>query len=278
MSDLAASILEQLTSAIEKDQLTLPTLPEVALRVREAAEDPNVDVRKICAVIGNDAAISARIIKVVNSPLMRGSREIDNLQNAVSRLGITYSCNLATGLAMEQMFQATNDMVDQFMRDTWQQSVEIAGISHVLCRQYTRLAPDQATLAGLLHRIGVLPILTHIEDSGEIPDEATLRQVIEEIHPILGSKILRTWDFPAEIADVPQESVNFSRDGGAKADYADIVMVAMLQTVAGTDHPFAQLDWSQIKAFEKLGLDPEVDMNEGEDLSAEMEAAMALLG
>ncbi|RRJ85164.1 HDOD domain-containing protein [Aestuariirhabdus litorea] len=278
MSDLAASILEQLTRAIEQDQLRLPTLPEVALRVREAAEDPNVDVRKICNVIGNDAAISARIIKVVNSPLMRGSREIDNLQNAVSRLGITYSCNLATGLAMEQMFQATNDMVDQLMRETWQKSVEIAGISHVLCRQYTRLAPDQATLAGLLHRIGVLPILTHIEDSGEIPDEATLRQVIHEIHPILGSKILRTWDFPAEIADVPSESIHFDRDIGDKPDYADIVMVAILQSVAGTDHPYARLDWSQVKAFEKLGLDPEMEMSEGEDLSDEMEAAMALLG
>ncbi|MCL6417223.1 HDOD domain-containing protein [Aestuariirhabdus sp. Z084] len=277
MSEFAANILEQLTSAIDNDKLTLPTLPEVALKVREVAEDPMVDVKKICDVIGNDAAISARIIKVVNSPLMRGSREIDNLQNAVGRLGITYSCNLATGLAMEQMFQATNDTIDKLMRDTWQQSIEIAGISHVLCRQYTKLAPDQATLAGLMHRIGVLPILTFIEDQGEVPDEATLQQVIDEIHPTLGSKILKAWDFPSEIADVPSESVNFERQGDDKPDYSDVVMVAILQSLAGTDHAFAQLDWSQIKAFEKLGLDTEVDMNEGEDLSAEMEAAMALL-
>ena len=59
-------------------------------------------------------------------------------------------------------------------------------------------------------------------------------------------------------------------------DYADIVQVAMLQSIAGTEHPFAQQDWSQIPSFARLGLNPASDQEE-EDLSAEMEAAMALL-
>jgi len=105
MSTLADKVQRELTRAIENDELILPTLPEVALQVREAAEDPDVSILALSKVIGNDAALTARIIKVVNSPLLRTNREITDLQMAISRLGINYTCNLATGLAMEQMFR-----------------------------------------------------------------------------------------------------------------------------------------------------------------------------
>jgi len=277
MSKLAEKVQQELIHAIENDELVLPTLPEVALRVREAAEDPGVGIPQISKVIGNDAALTARIIKVVNSPLLRSNKEITDLQMAVSRLGINYTCNLATGLAMEQMFQATSDVVDRKMREVWNKSTEIAGICHVLCRHYTRLMPDQATLAGLVHQIGVLPILTYAEEHNELlADSISLNHVIEQIHPIIGDKILRTWEFPEPIAIVPSQYLDFTRDS-AKVDYVDIVQVATLQSYLGSEHPYTQLDWSKVPAFAKLGLDPQVDMQADEDLSAAMEAAMGML-
>ncbi|MGE8294838.1 MAG: HDOD domain-containing protein [Pseudomonas sp.] len=277
MSKLAEKVQQELIHAIENDELVLPTLPEVALKVREAAEDPDVGIPQISKVIGNDAALTARIIKVVNSPLLRSNKEITDLQMAVSRLGINYTCNLATGLAMEQMFQATSDVVDRKMREVWNKSTEIAGICHVLCRHYTRLMPDQATLAGLVHQIGVLPILTYAEEHNELlADSISLNHVIEQIHPIIGDKILRTWEFPEPIAIVPSQYLNFTRDS-AKVDYVDIVQVATLQSYLGSEHPYTQLDWSTVPAFAKLGLDPQVDMQADEDLSAAMEAAMSML-
>jgi HD-like signal output (HDOD) protein len=277
MSKLAEKVQKELIQAIESDELVLPTLPEVALKVREAAENPDIGIPQLSKVIGNDAALTARIIKVVNSPLLRTNKEITDLQMAVSRLGINYTCNLATGLAMEQMFQATSDVVDRKMREVWNKSTEIAGICHVLCKHYTRLLPDQATLAGLVHQIGVLPILTYAEDHNELlADSISLNHVIEQIHPIIGDKILRTWEFPEQIAMVPSQYLDFTRDS-AKVDYVDIVQVATLQSYLGSEHPFTQLDWSQIPAFRKLGLDPSQNLNDDEDLSAAMEAAMSML-
>src|SRR5690606_38671368 len=277
MSKLAEKVQSELIQAIENDELVLPTLPEVALKVREAAEDPDVNITALAKVIGNDAALTARIVKVVNSPLLRTSREITDLQMAISRLGINYTCNLATGLAMEQMFQATSDVVDRKLREVWNRSTEIAGISHVLCRHYTRLQPDQATLAGLVHQIGVLPILTYAEEHNELlSDSISLNHVIERIHPIVGEKILRAWDFPEPIAVVPGQYQDFSRQSAA-VDYVDIVQVATLQSYQGTQHPYAQIDWSQVSAFARLGLDPSQPTDEDEDLSAAMEAAMSML-
>ena len=277
MSKLADKVQQELIQAIDNDDLVLPTLPEVALKVREAAEDPNIGTPQLSKVIGNDAALTARIIKVVNSPLLRTSKEITDLSMAINRLGINYTCNLATGLAMEQMFQATSDVVDRKMREVWNKSTEIAGICHVLCKQFTRLLPDQATLAGLVHMIGALPILTYAEDHNELlSDSISLNHVIEQIHPIIGDKILRTWEFPEQIAMVPSQYLDFSRDS-AKVDYVDIVQVATLQSYIGTEHPCTKLDWSQIPAFAKLGLDPSQDIHEDEDLNAAMEAAMSML-
>ena len=277
MSKLADKVQQDLIQAIENDELVLPTLPEVALKVREAAENPNISTQQLSKVIGNDAALTARIIKVVNSPLLRTSKEITDLQMAINRLGINYTCNLAIGLAMEQMFQATSDVVDRKMREMWAKSTEIAGICHVLCKQFTRLMPDQATLAGLIHQIGALPILAYAEDHNDLlADSISLNHVIEQIHPIIGDKILRTWEFPELIAMIPSQYLDFTRDS-AKVDYVDIVQVATLQSYLGSEHPYTQLDWSQIPAFRKLGLDPGQNLNEDEDLSAAMEAAMSML-
>ncbi len=277
MSTLADKVQQALTQAIENDELILPTLPEVALRVREAAEDPDVGIPTLAKVIGNDTALTARIIKVVNSPLLRTNREINDLQMAISRLGINYTSNLATGLAMEQMFQATTDVVDRKMREVWNKSTEIAAISHVLCRNFTRLPADQATLAGLVHQIGVLPILTYAEEhSALLSDSISLNHVIDRIHPIIGEKILRAWEFPEPIATVPGQYLDFSRVS-AKVDYVDIVQVATLQSYIGSSHPYTQLDWNQIPAFAKLGLDPSTLLQEDEDLSAAMDAAMSML-
>lgn len=275
MIDLAEKIRADLIAAINNDKLVLPTLPEVAIRVREIAESPDSAILDLVREINDDASLSARLIRICNSPLFRGSREIDSLNMAVSRLGMAYTSNLAMGLAMEQMFQATSDMVDKRLRATWQRSTEIAGISHVLAQHYTKLRPDQATLAGLTHQIGVLPILRYVEDNDIQISSIMLDNLIDEIHPRVGAHILQKWDFPKDLQQVPVEYLNFTRKV-ASADYADIVMVATLQSAVAGDNPPA-IDLQAVTAFARLGIDPNINMTEEEDLNAEMEAAMALL-
>lgn len=277
MSQLAEKVSQDIITALEADRLVLPTLPEVALRVREVAEDPDASINEMGKVIGSDAALTARLIKVANSPLLRGSKEITDLKMALSRLGIEYTCNIATGLAMSQMFQATTDLVDKRMRDVWTRSSEIAGICHVLCKHRTKLRPDQATLAGLVHQIGVLPILTYAEENPELMrDSFTLDTVIEKLNGPLGDRILKRWDFPEQLIHIPTQHMDFSRNI-KDADYADIVTVAMLQSYMGSNHPLAKIDYSTVTSFARLGLDSDMESADADDLSDEMEAAMAML-
>ncbi|TVZ38491.1 HD-like signal output (HDOD) protein [Alteromonadaceae bacterium 2753L.S.0a.02] len=277
MTALAEKVTQDITNAIDQDKLVLPTLPEIALKVREVADDEDASIKQLADVIASDAALTARIIRVANSPIFRAPREIEDLNMALSRLGMQYTCNLATGLAMEQMFQATSDIVDKRLREVWSRSSEIAGMCHVLCKHRTKLRPDQAALAGLVHQIGVLPILSYAEDNPSIlRDSFTLDDVIENAHPEIGVKILNAWEFPTELRNVPRDHLNYTRDIGS-ADYADLVTVSMLQSYAGNSSRFDGLDFTTVKAFYRLDLDPNIEAAEAEDLSEDMEAAMAML-
>jgi HD-like signal output (HDOD) protein len=229
--DLEETFLNELIDAIDNDRLTLPTLPEVALKIREAVEDPDVSCASLADVIAQDAALAAKIIKVANSPLMRGTVSVDNLQLAITRMGLGFVRNLATGLAMEQMFQATNDEIDKRLRQSWEHSLQVASISHVLAKHFTKLQPDQATLAGLIHEIGTLPILTLAEDSPEILEhEDILDRIIERLRGRVGHAILEAWDFPEEMKLVPLHCTDFNRNESETADYIDVVQVAKLQS------------------------------------------------
>ena len=194
MDYLADQISEKIINAINCDQLILPTLPEVALRVRAVADDPTADIEHLAGVVGSDPALSARLIRVANSPLLRAGRQVDNLNSALMRLGIEYACNMATSLAMEQMFQSTSDIIDMRMREAWFRSSQVAAISYVLCKHYTNLCPDKAMLAGILHQIGILPVLSFAEDHPDLlNDSITLDSVIEKIHAPIGCLILEHW-------------------------------------------------------------------------------------
>lgn len=273
MSNLAEKIHEELASAVSNDELELPTLPEVALRIRDAAEHPNVSAQSLSRVIAEDPGLAGRMIKVANSPMYRAANTIEDLNMAVSRMGVQFAANLATGIAMRQMFQATSDIIDRKLRQVWSHASAVAGISGVLAKNFTRLRPDQASLAGLTHVIGVLPILSWAEDNGNLlSDSMTLDRVIDSIHPSLGTMILQSWDFPEEVAIVPSAYTDFERQAPT-VDYTDVVMVANLQTLVGTQHPYTQLDWTQIHAFRNLGLDPNPESGVVEGMADDIAAA-----
>ncbi|RON20170.1 histidine kinase [Pseudomonas brassicacearum] len=259
MSDLAEKVQQDLVEAIDNDDLVLPTLPEVAMQIRKAAEDPEISVSTLSKVIGRDTALSARLIKVVNSPLLRATQEVNDLHTAITRLGVNYSSNLAIGLVMEQIFHARSDVVQQKMHDVWRKSLEIAGVSYALCRSYSQLKPDQAALGGLVHQIGVLPILTYAEDHYELlSDPVSLNHVIDHIHPLIGDKLLRVWEFPEKLVMVPGQYLDFKRES-ERIDYVDLVQVASLYCHKDSDHPLARFDLTSVPSFKKLGIDLEND-------------------
>lgn len=267
-------LLDTLFNDLEKDKLVLPTLPEVALRVRETLEDEDSGLGDVAKVITSDAALSARLIQVANSPLLRAARTIESVEAAVTRMGADMTRNLVTSIAMEQMFQATSDATDTRLRHLWEHSTQVAALCHALSSQFTKLRPDQALLAGLVHDIGALPIITMAEDMPELlEDTNALDNIIHKAHTTIGEAILQKWNFSPELIAVAAEHEDIQRTHDGPADYVDVVVVANLESYLGSKHPHAQVDLSTVPAFGKLGLEPEANVLDVEGV-AETKAAL----
>ena len=259
---------ESILADLENDRLTLPTLPEVAIKVRETIDDDGASISDIAQIIETDAALSARIIQVANSALYRGLNSADTVQNAVKRMGLKTVKNLAIGLVMKQLFQATHPVVDRYLRSAWKQSTDIAALSAMIAKHYTNLEADGALLAGLTHSIGLSPILVRAESDSELlNDNAELVKLLEESAPIVGTEILKKWGFSQALVDVPMQHLVLDRQGNnGKADYADVVQVALLQTVAGSDHPLGSIDLDNLSSMDRVGMREaieEIDMSGG---------------
>ncbi len=273
----AQEFLDKLLKAIKNNTITLPTLPEVALRIRDSVESEDTSAEQIADMVATDAALSARLLQVANSPLYRGRMVIDSIQMAVTRLGTKLIRTLITSLAMRQIFQATSDTMDQQLHAEWEHSVQIAALSRALSKQVPYLQAEKAMLAGLVHNIGSLPVITMAEDYPELVDDGIkLREIIDRVGPTIGETILTEWGFPDTMCKIPKNYQNLSYDGGNKADFVDLVIVARLQTLSA-DHPHAQSDWTQIPSFGKIGLEPEVEIITIDGVAEEVEGVQEML-
>lgn len=252
---------ESILDDLANDRLPIPTLPEVALRVRDTVEDENSTLMDVSKIIETDPALSVRIIQVGNSALYRGANPAEHVHAAVMRMGLNTVRNITTSLVMKQLFQATNPIVDRYLRRTWKLSTDVAAFSAVLAKMTPGLDSDSALLAGLTHSIGISPILVQAEtDPVLLNDVAALDKLINEIHPHVGIAILKSWDFLPALFEVPVQCLNLNHESANdQVDYADVVQTALIQTVTGTDHALANVETSQSASMVRLGMADGID-------------------
>ncbi len=259
--------LDHLLEEIEKDRIVLPSLPEVALKVRDAVDKGDASASQLATMIAEDAALTARLLQVANSPLYRARTEITNLQMAVMRLGYNTVRTLMMGLAMKQVFQPDSPLLGNYFYDIWQTSVDVASISRAMATLCPGLDTEQALLAGLIHQIGKLPILSLADKStGIAKDQETLGHLLDSLHPRIGEVIMAKWNFPDTLRRVVTEYIQWERQPeDEKADYVDVVQVAYLEHIAaqGSQPP---VEPAQIAAFSRLGLAPDIEVVEIEGI------------
>lgn len=247
---LADEIVSALHLAIKQDKLTLPTLPKVALMAKEKAEDPDASFSDLADVISADASICARIIKIVNCPLMRSNKPIDNIHDATGRLGLNYTSNLVIGLAMEQMFTSDHEIINKKLDEIWQHSIQIAATAYVYAQNYTKLSADKSMLAGLVHKIGALPILTLLSERADLATiKTTLDPIIQQIHGTVGLEILKSWDFPSDLIELPLHYNDIERNHEG-IDYIDVVTASHIVNTHKSNQGFT----APIPCLQKMGI------------------------
>lgn len=250
--------ISKLLGDLKSNNLRLPSLPQVALKINDTIENPKSTAKDVTRIVATDAALCARLIQVANSAMYRTNTAVDDVQNAVTRLGMKQVRNMATSLLIKQLFHTKYPAIKTRLERLWAHSSQVAAMSYVLANKFTKLKPDEAMLGGLVHDIGELPILSYAEKFPEIAaNETTLDDITEKIAPALGKAMLQVWKFSPTLVTVVAEHENLDRNPDEPIDYTDIVLVANLHSYVGTQHPLTKRNWADIPALKKLNLTPE---------------------
>lgn len=258
IDDFASALLSDITA----NRVRLPTLPDVALRVKKAVQE-DCSGPEIAAIVAQDIAVSGRLMQIANSPLYRRAAEVDSILAAVTRLGTNLVRGLVITLAIKQMFNTSSKTLSTLFHGIWKSAVEVAAISRVLGELAPNIDPDEAMLAGLLFNIGALPILTRLDETG-VGNQKTAQQLIDRLAPDLGTLMLRSWRLPDALVAVPKGCQRLERDPGPQIEYADIVLAARLQHQFSAGLLDITPEISSLPALQKLGIHFEVVVLEEE--------------
>lgn len=225
--------IKEVENAIEQDQLILPSTPDTLVRARQLLDNPNATTQQLASLIATDTALAARILKVANSVIYKTHGGIDNLQQAITRIGQKLIHTLITSHAMMQLFaqnsSSKNNAVTRILEDVQTRSIEVARLSYAIAKHSKQLSADDALLAGLVHDIGYLPLLQVLAKSKTIDkSDKGLPAFLRASHPELGATILRKWKFPNAFIYVAEEHEQLNRKGSGSADLVDVVILANL--------------------------------------------------
>lgn len=249
-------VMASIRAALAGNRFSLPSLPEVALRIRKAIADETASITRIAKIVSADPAIAAKLTKVANSPVYRGSDPANTCQAAIVRLGMTTTRELVTGFALREVFSPGDPALKKRMQESWRYSTEIGSICMLLAQMTPHLAAEQALLAGLVHDIGAPALLAHLHHHPEFAADAAAQQaLIDELRGAVGGMVLRQWQFDEALVRSAEHGHDWTHAAAGPADYCDLVIIARLHALmkAGRagDHPPLQ----QIPAWQKLNTD-----------------------
>lgn len=247
------ALFYQLVRDLMEDRLALPGMPDIAVRVRKLVADPEAGPNDVIRVLQADPTVAAQVLKTANSALYAASTKADSLRSAVMRLGLRTVREVVTAVTMREVFRAANPLLHRRMVELWMHSTLVAAIASVMARSLKGFDPDQALLAGLVHDIGAVPLVAHAGDYPELAaDPRGLEQVLGQHQGEIGVMILRRWNFSEELVLVPAEAESWYRYHDGPADYADLLVAAQLESMAGTRAADRYPTLSQVPAVSRL--------------------------
>ncbi|TAK63581.1 HDOD domain-containing protein [Methylobacter sp.] len=241
------------SKAYRENRLSLPSLPNVALKLKEAMEK-DLGINEVVRIIGVDASIVAKLIQLANSPLYSPISPITNCHAAVTRLGLDQTRKLVMGISLKQLFSCQNPQLMEKMQNLWKNSLYVSSLSFVLAQENGTVNPEDALLAGLVSDIGTIPVLHFAElNPNEYPNMDILESAIPFLSPSVGSLVLHTLGFTPELTDIPKYAENwFYESDRDKLNLTDIVILAKLHSYFGTSRAKEIPYMNSIPAYVKL--------------------------
>lgn len=251
--ELESKLSFQLYRDLKKDKAILPSLPDLALRIRRAIEDDSSDARDVARLVETDPAMAAKLVKAANSALYAGLGAVETCSAAVVRLGMQTTKQLVMTFALKEVFQSKDAAIQKRMHVLWKHSAQVAALCFVLAREVRRLSAEEALLIGLVHDVGAIAILNYVEQFPQLAeDEDELELTIERMRGELGAMILREWKFTPAMIAAARDAERWRRKHNGETDYTDLLIVAQVHERLRKQQLKSLPDWESIAAVRRV--------------------------
>jgi HD-like signal output (HDOD) protein len=249
--------VQVLAAEASAGRIQIPCFPEVAIRIRRVLADDNCDAAQIARVTSAEPALVAKLLHMANSVALNAAgAKVKDLKAAVARIGFSNVRTASLAYAMEQLRNAPAlAAIRQPLNNLWELSVNVASLAYVAARSWTKVSPDRALLAGLMHSMGRIYILSRaVEHPGLFADMDAYHQLERDWHATIAKVVLESWDISPDIVTAIEEFERPGREGGGDPDLTDVLAVAyMLATLQDAPETLeAQL--SEAPASRRLGI------------------------
>lgn len=235
-------------------EVDLPSMPETAMRIYRILQQEDCTVSQVADAVKLDPVIAVRIVQVANSAMYAMPVKIESIKDAITRIGLNTTHAIVMSVVLKNLFTPESPLIRNQFKKFYHHSIRVAAIAYALARHLKDFNPDEALLAGLIHDIGVLPLLIEADHSKKLLEhEAELENILRTQSHSVGARLLHQWGFEEVFIQVAAGSEDWSREV-ATADYCDLIQIAQLHCAIIGGRKMEAPAISEIPAFHRLGL------------------------
>jgi len=254
----AFAFVQALASELSRGKVDLPSFPDIALRVRKVLADEEVSQEQVVRVVGSEPALAARLMQIANSAALNFTgKPITDMRTAINRMGHNMVRSAAIAFAMSQLKKVDSlKGLEKPLDDLWKSSAAVAAMSHAVAKRYSKVNPDTGMLAGLLHGIGKLYILTRSSKHPALfANTSTYNQIVRDWHSPVAKALLENWDMAEEIVNAVSDYEDMERAHSGPVDLTDVLTVGNL-LAAFKEHPESlEINMHDVAACKRMNID-----------------------
>lgn len=188
-----------------ESEVKLASFPDIYFKIRQILDSPVSTPAQVADVISKDTSLTAKLLKLVNSPFYGLPHRIDSISRAVMVLGGQEVSTLALGISAINAFKdIPPELIN--MRTFWEHSVAVGVFARLLGGAVAKNGGERLFVSGILHDIGRLILFKKLPHAAveaiyyakanQTPLYEAENEIMGFAHPLIGGLLLRAWKFP----------------------------------------------------------------------------------
>ncbi len=246
------TLYQDVLDKVLNDNMRLPSMPDIAMKVRSAITQEHTTNASLTAIIAKDPALTAYLVQAASSPIYRRSTAPKTLSEVVGLLGFAATNNLVMIHSSRHMVELKDATAKKLFSYTWERLIMKTSIASFLAQQFNFRPIEQIQMAVLLTEVGSLAVLSTMLSTSETPDSAVYFQMCRQYSKKIGCSALTKWGVDQTVIDLLNDCGKWDKTWDEKLNLLDIANLSLYYTVMmTTENPtLPDIDW--LAAYQKI--------------------------